>query len=412
VFSIALEHAEEMMSGMSMSTLLLGVLLAGLVLGFASSGPPLSEPVRPFDVLNSIIGWTYTVAWSVSFYPQVSLNWKRKSVVGLSFDFVGLNLMGWICYSGFNCALYFFGDKLVDSPDKTPRVVELNDVAFALHALLLTSITVVQCFIYERGKQRLSNLSRFFIWFLAIAVVSYGFGIVTVACQHCHQLMNWLSFVYFLSYVKMLITLVKYTPQLWFNFTRKSTVGWNIHNVVLDLTGGVLSMGQVIMTCYLMQDWSAILGNPVKFGLGGISVVFDILFMVQHYVLYTDARKAEEQAAILAEAGNAVSICTILHHLVHHPELLPNSVCEDMCYKYAEHGIDVDVGAVLAYFEQHPAALNQQWVAEILAASNDVRRSSSNGAVAGRRKAGPADHGDELATPLVEAGDPDESSLH
>ena len=339
-------------------------------------------------------------------------------MVGLSFDFLGLNLLGWFCYAGFNCALYFYGSLLVDRVDEVPRVVELNDVAFSIHALLLTCITVVQCFIYERGKQRLSNLSRFFILFLAIGVVAYGFGIATVACQHCHKLMNWLSFVYFLSYVKMLITLVKYTPQLWFNFKRQSTVGWGIHNVVLDLTGGVLSMGQVIMTCYLMNDWSAILGNPVKFGLGAISMVFDLLFMLQHYVLYPDAWKAEEQAAAMAEAGHgmAVSICTILHHLVHHPELLPNNVCEDMCHRYAEHGIDVDVGAVLAYFERHPGALNQQWVSEILAASSGARHTSSSGSSGSsaghaRRKPGGAwvadavGQDDNLTTPLVQARD-------
>ena len=29
-------------------------------------------------VVNAVIGWAYFVAWSVSFYPQVYLNWKRK----------------------------------------------------------------------------------------------------------------------------------------------------------------------------------------------------------------------------------------------------------------------------------------------------------------------------------------------
>lgn len=28
------------------------------------------------------------------------------------------------------------------------------------------------------------------------------------------------------------------------------------------------------------------MGNPTKFGLGLFSVLFDVLFMVQHYVLY------------------------------------------------------------------------------------------------------------------------------
>lgn len=29
-------------------------------------------------VINAVIGWIYFVAWSVSFYPQVVTNWRRK----------------------------------------------------------------------------------------------------------------------------------------------------------------------------------------------------------------------------------------------------------------------------------------------------------------------------------------------
>lgn len=38
-------------------------------------------------------------AWSISFYPQVWLNWGRKSVVGLSLDFQVLNMLGWVAAS-------------------------------------------------------------------------------------------------------------------------------------------------------------------------------------------------------------------------------------------------------------------------------------------------------------------------
>lgn len=34
------------------------------------------------------------------------------------------------------------------------------------------------------------------------------------------------------------------------------------------------------------EDWSSIFGDPTKFGLGAFSILFDILFMVQHYCLY------------------------------------------------------------------------------------------------------------------------------
>lgn len=54
-----------------------------------------------------ISGWLYFFTWSLSFYPQFLLNWRTKSVVGLSLDYVSLNLMGFIGYSIFNVAFFF-----------------------------------------------------------------------------------------------------------------------------------------------------------------------------------------------------------------------------------------------------------------------------------------------------------------
>lgn len=34
------------------------------------------------------------------------------------------------------------------------------------------------------------------------------------------------------------------------------------------------------------DDWYSIFGDPTKFGLGVFSVLFDVFFMVQHYILY------------------------------------------------------------------------------------------------------------------------------
>ena len=59
------------------------------------------------DIFCQIIGWVYFVAWSISFYPQIYENWKRKSVIGLSFDFLGLNVVGFFLYSLFNVGLYW-----------------------------------------------------------------------------------------------------------------------------------------------------------------------------------------------------------------------------------------------------------------------------------------------------------------
>lgn len=74
--------------------------------------------------------------------------------------------------------------------------------------------------------------------------------------------------------------------QVYLNIKRRSTEGWSIVNVLLDWLGGVLSVAQIVMQCAVLDDWRQIAGNPVKFGLGFVSLSFDIVFMVQHYVLY------------------------------------------------------------------------------------------------------------------------------
>lgn len=102
------------------------------------------------------------------------------------------------------------------------------------------------------------------------------------------------------------------------NYQRKSTVGWSIGNVLLDFTGaravwlvaaaafcaglaraaphvsppqlfagGSLSILQMVLQSYNSKDWTIFYGDVTKIGLGLFSILFDILFMFQHYVFYS-----------------------------------------------------------------------------------------------------------------------------
>lgn len=82
-------------------------------------------------------------------------------------------------------------------------------------------------------------------------------------------------------------------PQVLTNYRNKSTHGWSIYQILLDFVGGVLSLSQLGIDSYLQQDWSGLTGNPVKLALGNIAIVFDIVFMLQHYVLYHGAGAKE-----------------------------------------------------------------------------------------------------------------------
>ncbi|XP_062888867.1 cystinosin-like isoform X1 [Mobula hypostoma] len=233
-------------------------------------------------LLSEVIGWIYFLAWSISFYPQVIENWRRKSVVGLNFDFLALNLTGHIAYGMFNVGLFWIPDIKNEFLKYNPggiNPVGASDVFFSLHAILLTVLTVCQCFLYERGQQKVSKFAT-----LLLAAI-WLFGFITLFVTIAGKI-TWLQYLYYFSYIKLVITLIKYIPQALMNYRRNSTDGWSIGNVLLDLTGGSFSIVQMFLQSYNNDEWLLIFGDPTKFGLGVFSVLFDILFIVQHYCLY------------------------------------------------------------------------------------------------------------------------------
>lgn len=119
----------------------------------------------------------------------------------------------------------------------------------------------------QRGDQRVSIFGRstsglFIVLALTFAALAIG------------KIIQWLDFLYYSSYIKLCITLIKYIPQVsgafyaiifvcfcthlmlivlmqaYMNYQRKSTIGWSIGNVMLDFLGGWLSMLQMLINAY------------------------------------------------------------------------------------------------------------------------------------------------------------------
>ncbi|XP_047231201.1 cystinosin isoform X2 [Girardinichthys multiradiatus] len=242
------------------------------------------------SVVTQVIGWIYFLAWSVSFYPQAWENWKRKSVVGLNFDFLALNLTGFLAYSVFNIGLFWIPDIKEEFLQKNPNginPVNANDVFFSLHALLFCVIYVSQAALYERGGQKVSWTARFLL------LIGWTFALISLFVAVAQKI-TWLEYLYYFSYIKLAVTLIKYVPQVYMNYKRQSTEGWSIGNVLLDFTGGVFSILQMITQSYNNNEWKLVFGDPTKFGLGLFSVAFDIIFMTQHYCLYRRSAQYED----------------------------------------------------------------------------------------------------------------------
>lgn len=115
------------------------------------------------------------------------------------------------------------------------------------------------------------------------------------------------------GYAKCAISFVKYVPQVYLNYKRKSTVGWSLGNVLLDLTGGLLSFAQIFLNALALGE--PVIGagafNFVKFILSILSIFFDTIFLIQHYCLYSDSWKnAKKKGDGLVGDANAMDNST------------------------------------------------------------------------------------------------------
>uniref|UniRef100_A0A7R9ZN24 Cystinosin n=1 Tax=Craspedostauros australis TaxID=1486917 RepID=A0A7R9ZN24_9STRA len=379
---------------------------------------------KSLATFSAILGYCYFSCWGISFYPQALSNFRRKSTDGLNLDFCVLNVLGFACYTAYTLAFYCNStiQLLYRERYDADISVQSNDVAFAAHALLLSSITLGQIVYYNyscgkantntnNGGNNAGNVSHntdsnttdnnnddnddrsnevlirapfsgplslsppifmLLTLFLSI-IISCALGLVwsqhatskgndesqyfdnhgypsahpyeATSLQHflsadgrhdpswfrslgehsrgtdvnehsstinrLFRVGNWLDYIYLLSYIKIAISLIKYIPQVIQNKQRQSTEGWSIWNIVLDFTGGTLSTAQLILDCYAASAgspsssssfWHLVQGNLVKLMLGLISIFFDVIFLVQHYVLYPEPPTVEGDSALPQES--------------------------------------------------------------------------------------------------------------
>jgi cystinosin len=241
-------------------------------------------------VLGDIIGWVYFIAWSLSFYPQIIENYSKKSVKGMNFDFCAINLIGYWSYSFFNIGLFFVlsvQEMYLSAHPGGVIPVRINDVFFALHQTLMITTIVMQILFYDRAGQSVSKMACGLVSALLLfIIVSFVLDLTNI--------ISWLTFLYFLSYIKLICTVIMFIPQVYMNFQRKSTAGWSIYMVWMIFIGGSGSVIQMLLLAYNNDDWSSVSGNLAKLCLGLVSVFFSVIFLIQHFCVYKTPRNAYE----------------------------------------------------------------------------------------------------------------------
>lgn len=214
-------------------------------------------------------------------------------MTGLSFEFLAYNITGFVFYSLYSTIKYFVSNGC-------GQTVQINDLAFGYHAVALTLLTILQCIWYRTKSQAVHPIHGFIVatlWIITLYTLILCFVVNIPLIPSCHTEMNTegqpvivvdttFTLIDLMGYIKAGISIIKYTPQVYLNWSRQSTVGWSIMNILLDFIGGSLSFAQQGLDAYNAGTMSPITGNIPKLLLAIESMIFDIIFIIQHYVLY------------------------------------------------------------------------------------------------------------------------------
>jgi cystinosin len=248
--------------------------------------------VNGWSVASVAVGWIYALSWSLFLIPQMWKNYRRKSTVGFSLDFVLVdNAMGAIPYSIYCFGLYFSPTLKQEYNDKhgadSPTPVKVND-------LMLLAVQVASLFVilwqllvlkYECIKPRPA------VWglvFVDYALLAGAF----VNIQYFQDEWNMLDYFGLLGWSKTASVVVKYTPQVHLNWKRQSTVGYSKLSVVFDAVGGSFSMLQMVFDGLATDNFSEMRGNVIKLVVGGICFSYDVVLFMQ-ILLYRGQKPTE-----------------------------------------------------------------------------------------------------------------------
>ncbi|WVN88210.1 uncharacterized protein L203_103411 [Cryptococcus depauperatus CBS 7841] len=253
---------------------------------------------------------------------------------GLSSDFIWVNPFGFLAITLWNWGAYFSPVARKEYQERHgghDLQVSISDLAFSLHALIVSAFIVGQVLWYEHRKKasRLEGGERVVetspllsdgensgsnplaqylppditvshsasrpsllvqIFLVVLVLSSFIYGAVVWAGKA--QFLDWL---YYVGNLKLVISTIKYVPQVILNHKLRAVEGFAIGAVLYDMAGSVLSLAQlVISSVYIGHDPSGIIANPAKLGLSNLTLVFDLIFLVQKYWLYRDEKRGDD----------------------------------------------------------------------------------------------------------------------
>ncbi|KAL7100551.1 hypothetical protein ACP275_08G004700 [Erythranthe tilingii] len=130
----------------------------------------------------------------------------------------------------------------------------------------------------QRGSQKFLKTS---ICLVSIAMLAAAICVLIAIPKH-----SWFWLVSCFNTIQVIMTVTMYFPQALLNFKRKTTSGFSVGNILLDFLGGITNAIQMVMQSIDQNSLENLFGNIGKTLLALVTIFFDIVLLIQHYLLY------------------------------------------------------------------------------------------------------------------------------
>ncbi|KAK7316137.1 hypothetical protein VNO77_34898 [Canavalia gladiata] len=180
----------------------------------------------PLEVSYQVVGWLAFISWALGGYPQIILNFHRKSplVQKQYFDKFG------------------YGQMIP---------VAANDVAFSTYSVILNLIILSQIAMFDRGRQKFSKY--------AIVIVAVVWFSAAICFFIALPTQSWLWLISIFNLCK---------------------------SIILQLNSSSYDPHQI----FSPGSWVNFYGNIGKVLLSLVTIAYDSTLMCQHYILYHDMK--------------------------------------------------------------------------------------------------------------------------
>lgn len=258
--------------------------------------------------ITDLLGLVYVCCWSVSMYPPVMTNWRYGSASALSIDFVMLNTTGYFyLVISLILQLYWWMPPPKDA-NPTEELASLKpkitnfDLCYCLHGFVMNLVLVSQVvaghslwrFKVNRPLRMKPIYYRVMFLSLLVFVMLTGQLFIYNVKSGWDNLRT-LEYCNRLFMLKISMSLLKYVPQVFHNHERKSMKGFAIQSTILDVTGGLASLMQLVWLLSKEEsfNYTVLVANFGKIGLAVVTILFNFVFVSQWFIFETHPNTQE-----------------------------------------------------------------------------------------------------------------------